>query len=188
MTGQAVLAGCAALEPTIDIAQQDAAGIGRGAAEVARPTGTAAQLLGAGEGPLTIRGHDRLAGRAAGRRIAQAQRVFGQEPRAAPPIAPRLVGTRLGQHLDAIPSRIDRHQTEADQPAQAPHRRVPVATAPGARIRSAPCSSSSRLKPRFISTTKRSGGSPGRSAAMSQPQTSPFTANPAVSRNRFIVG
>src|SRR5271170_5253325 len=73
--GQAVMAGLGALEPAIDIAQQDLAGVGGCGAQIARAAGAGAQPCGAGEGALAIGGHDRLAGRAAGRGIAVAARM-----------------------------------------------------------------------------------------------------------------
>jgi hypothetical protein len=77
------MAASSALEPAIDIAQQNAAGVGDGGPQVARPPGAGAHSSGAGERALAIGGHNRLAGRASGRRVAVPLRVLVEEPGAA---------------------------------------------------------------------------------------------------------
>jgi uncharacterized protein (DUF1810 family) len=101
--------------------------------EIARPAGTRLQTGSASERTLPIGGHDRLAGRAASRRIAPAPIVLVKDPPTPLLILPRAIGTRLGQHLDPIALDVDREQAETNEPTEPMHPAVPVATAPRRR-------------------------------------------------------
>jgi hypothetical protein len=50
-------------------------------------------------------------------------------------VGSRTVGPRLGKHLDAVASRVDRHQTKTNQSAEAVHTPIPIPTAPARRDR-----------------------------------------------------
>jgi hypothetical protein len=126
---QSIKARLSPLEPAVDVAQQNTAGIGRGMLEILRPAGTRPQAGRTSERPLSIGRHHRLAGRAAGRGITSAPIVLAENPPAPLLILPRAVGTRLGQHLDPIPVGVDRQQAKTNKPTEPMHPPVPIATA-----------------------------------------------------------
>ena len=93
---------------------------------------------------------------------------------------------------------VDSDQADTQQTAKPIHAPVPVATAPGFRDRKPKLVGDTqpvdclerrfKFRPSFISTTTSRAGGPLRTAAMSQPLTSPFTSNPLACRKRLTIG
>ena len=106
-------------EPAVDIPLQDFRGIRRLYFEVARPRWGLGQCHRARECLLPVRGHDRLPGAAAGRRVADASSVFVDDLGTALGIAPRPPGDRLDQYLD-LAGRENREKAEAEKTAKLP--------------------------------------------------------------------
>ena len=98
--GQYVDAAFGAIEPAIDIVQQDLRRVGNFGPQIAHPSRALRQRRRAGQRLLAIGRHDRGARAAAQRRVALAPLVLGDQPRALLRIAARARGRRLDQHLD----------------------------------------------------------------------------------------
>ena len=189
--GQLIDAASGPREPAIDIVLQYLGCVGDGGPQISRRLRTIPEQGGTGERLLAIGGHDRRSCAAAGNRIAEAALVFAHEPAALLQVAARPPGAGFYQQLD-VPGGGDADEAEAEQPQSLrtrgsrsrPERRNVVRTASQisshAALRSTPWRTSSRLKLSFSSqiTTMPSARRP----TTSQPQTSPFTANPSFSR------
>ena len=98
--GQAVDPALDAIEPAIDIVQQDLAGVRIVRLEVANPSRASGHRRRTGECLLPISCHDRGARAAAGDRVATAALMFRHQPRALFRITARAYRGGCHQHLD----------------------------------------------------------------------------------------
>src|ERR1700712_1294216 len=89
--GESIDASVRALEPAIDIAQHNLAGIRRHGTQLTGTARPGAQQRRAGKGLLAVCGHHRLAGYATRRRIALPARVLAQQLASPAMIPPGLI-------------------------------------------------------------------------------------------------
>lgn len=125
--GELIDAAAGALEPAVDVAVQDCSGIGRDRSEGFGAGWAGAQQRGAGERLLAVRGHHRLAGRAARGWVAQSAGVLGEELAAAAVVSSGLVGGGVDENVYSVAGRADGEETEAEKTAQTVHAAVAVA-------------------------------------------------------------
>ncbi len=192
-----IYAALGALEPAVDVAQQNATGPGRDHTKVPRPSGPACSNAA----------HAKACCRYAvmiGWRVEPPD--DGSPLRRACSLSRRLrrrdlasAGTgRLGEDLDAIARDVHRHQPEAERAAEAVDTRVPVASAPGRRHGQPHLIGDThaihRLQQQIEAEAELQFDNREPqvllvwTATMSQPWTSPFTRKPAASRKRFTGG
>src|SRR5436190_6916368 len=124
---QLVHAAFGAIEPAIDIMQEDLSGIGNLYAQVAHALRAIRQRRCARQRLLAIGGHDGCARAAADGGIADAFPVLGDEARALLWIAAWRGRRRLDDHLD-IAAAGDGQHAETEPPAQITITRVALAT------------------------------------------------------------
>ena len=186
------------LEPTIDVAEQNAASLRCNRSKITRSAWARLQQCSAHKSLLPIGGHDRLSRRTARRWIAGAPSMLAEQSRAAALVRPWPIRSGRRQHLDPVTCYVDSHKPEADQSTETAHAGIPVASASGCR----------HGQPNLICTAHALYGLqqqieaeaafhlhdreplrwPSSTATTSQPFTSPFTRKPAVSRKRFTAG
>src|SRR5665213_213244 len=124
--GQDIDTALGAVEPAVDVVQQNFRRVGNLRLEIAHPPRPLRQRRGAGQRLLTIGGHDRRPRAAAQRRIALAAPVLGDEARAFFWIAARACGGRRDQHFD-VAAAGDREHPETEPAAEIAVARVALA-------------------------------------------------------------
>ena len=121
------------LEPTINVAEQNAASLRCNRSKITRSAWARLQQCSAHKSLLPIGRHDRLSRQAARRWIANAPCMLAEQSRAATLIRPWPIRSGLGQHLYSIACHVDGHEPKADQSAETAHAGIPVASASGCR-------------------------------------------------------
>ena len=115
--GQDINSALSAVEPAINIVQQDLRCVGNLGLEIAHAPRSLRQRRGAGQRLLAIGRHDRRPRAPAQRRIALATLMFGDKARSLPGVAVRTCGGWFDNHLD-IAGVGDREHAKAEPSAE----------------------------------------------------------------------